>query len=111
MGRHYVLDTRQVVGNCALWWAKKSEGYTTELNLAELYEDGDAAGSRSTDIHIPEEVAMACVVQHVRADQLYREMLKRGLEMRNVEAEAREAEAEAHCRALEEQRRKDTEVP
>jgi hypothetical protein len=106
-GRHYILDKRQVIGNCVLWWAEKSAGYTTQLDEAELYEAGDSHGSRSTDIHIPEEVAKACVVQHVRVEALYREMRARGLEMRNVEAERREAEAAEACRVREEQRRKE----
>lgn len=38
----YLRDTRQVVGNCAYWWAHKSQGYTCHLELAGLYDREEA---------------------------------------------------------------------
>lgn len=31
---YYIQDTRQIVGNCALWWRKDGHGYTCNLDEA-----------------------------------------------------------------------------
>lgn len=78
MAKVYILDSRTIVGNCALFWAPDGNGYTCELNKAGLYEPGYS--SRPTDIEIPEEVARACAVTHVRVDTLRAEMAKLDIE-------------------------------
>lgn len=37
--KFYVLDARSVVGNCALWWRPKGQGYTCELDEAGVYDE------------------------------------------------------------------------
>src|SRR5580698_8375940 len=64
--RFYILDDRTCVGNCALFWAPDSKGYTTQLNEAGLYTEEEAKTHRDTDIPIPEELAKAASVTHVR---------------------------------------------
>jgi hypothetical protein len=34
---YYVQDTRQMVGNCMLWWCPDRKGYTTQIDEAGLY--------------------------------------------------------------------------
>lgn len=68
--RFYILDTRQVVGNCALWWCPNGNGYTTQLEEAGLYSEEETRGHRDTDVAVPEAVAKACAVTHVRLDRL-----------------------------------------
>lgn len=105
--QHYILDARQAVGNCASWWAENSAGYTCELDKAGLYDENSREGSRSTDVHVPEHIARACVVQHVRMDHLRDEMGKRGLSLRNEEAEARDARIRSAHDAEMAQKRKE----
>lgn len=69
---YYVEDTRQIVGNCVLWWAKESRGYTCELSEAGLYTREQVLRMRDTDRPWPREIAEAAVVQHVRKDQIHR---------------------------------------
>ena len=76
----YILDTRQIVGNCAMFWADKGCGYTTELDKAGLFEPGHS--DRDTDVEVPEDLARQCTVTHVRIERLREEMDKRGLPMR-----------------------------
>jgi len=71
-GTHYIMDARQVVGNCALWWRPEGAGYTTQLNEAGLYPADYSC--RKTDILVPKEVAERFVVQHVLIDQLRAEL-------------------------------------
>ena len=73
----YILDTRQIVGNCALWWAPDGKGYTCEIDKAGLYDAGYA--NRNTDVEIPEEIAKSCTVSHVRVERLREEMDKAGI--------------------------------
>ena len=70
--KYYIMDTRQVVGNLVLWWAKDRHGYTTELESAGLY---DLEKLRETDVFVPEHIARNCSVTHVRIETL-REALK-----------------------------------
>ena len=67
--RFYILDTRTVVGNCALWWRQGGHGYTTQLEEAGLFAANEHS-LRETDVLVPEAVAQAHAVTHVRLDTL-----------------------------------------
>lgn len=74
---YYIRDTRQVVGNCALWWAKDGAGYTTQLEEAGEWPEEEALEkqrSRETTVAVPVEVAKRASVTHVRVERLGREM-------------------------------------
>lgn len=66
----YIRDLRNVVGNCVSWWCPDGKGYTCELEKAGLYVEGYGKGLRETDEMVPEEVAKAASVTHVRAGAL-----------------------------------------
>lgn len=65
---YYILDARQVVGNCAYWWRPDSAGYTTELEKAGLYTA--CPSDRETDVLVPQHLAQELAVRHVRLDHL-----------------------------------------
>lgn len=67
--RFYILDTRTVAGNCALWWRPGGHGYTTQLEEAGLFVAGERS-LRETDLLVPEAVAQAHAATHVRLDTL-----------------------------------------
>lgn len=67
---YYVQDTRQIVGNCVLWWCPDSNGYTTQLNEAGLYTRERVLRMRDTDRPWPKELVESCVVTHVRQGHL-----------------------------------------
>lgn len=70
-GKKYViLDSRQIVGNCALFWRPDGAGYTCDLNDAGLYDK--TRSRRDTDIYVPIEVARSMAVTHVRVEPLKR---------------------------------------
>lgn len=55
---YFVQDKRQYVGNDMLFWAKNSNGYTTNLDLAEIFTEEEigrflSPNSRETDIVWP----------------------------------------------------------
>lgn len=78
--KYYIQDTLACVGNCALWWRPKSEGYTTQLEEAGEYEEEEALRierSRGSDRAIPVEVAKHASVTHVRVERLDRAMAAR----------------------------------
>lgn len=66
--KYYILDIRNPIGNCALFWRPEGCGYTTELEEAGLFEKGYS--HRETDIEIPENIVKECSVTHVRLDSL-----------------------------------------
>jgi len=68
--QYVILDTRQIVGNCAMFWRPDGAGYTCDLNDAGLYEK--KKGRRETDIYVPIEVARSMAVAHVRVEPLKR---------------------------------------
>jgi hypothetical protein len=68
--KFYILDTRTGVGNCAVFWCPNGAGYTTQLEEAGLFSEEEARSHRETDIPIPEEMAKACSVTHVRLERL-----------------------------------------
>lgn len=71
MSSFYILDTRSVVGNCALWWGKNRSGYVCDLSEAGRYTEAEAleiASVRGTDIPLPCSEVERCVVRHVRIE-------------------------------------------
>lgn len=67
----YIQDTRQVVGNCALWWSPNACGYTCDLDAAGLYtKDETSKGHRETDKSFPREVVERAAVSHVRVEKM-----------------------------------------
>lgn len=78
-GMFYILDNRSAVGNCALLWCPNGAGYTTQLDEAGLFSEEEAYSHRETDIPIPEELAKAASVTHVRSDRLRTLMFDAGL--------------------------------
>ena len=68
--QYVILDTRQIVGNCAMFWRPDGAGYTCDLSDAGLYDKTE--GRRETDIYVPIEVARSMAVIHVRVEPLKR---------------------------------------
>lgn len=69
-GSYYIQDTRQVVGNCVLWWRPDGAGYTCDLLDAGVYLGTRAKGKRDTDVYWPVEVVRKCTIVHVRVERL-----------------------------------------
>lgn len=44
----YMQDTRTMVGNDILWWAKGGNGYTTDLNKAQVWTEFEAMSQSKT---------------------------------------------------------------
>lgn len=68
---YYIIDTRTVVGNCAMFWGPNRSGYVCNLAEAGKYSEEDAKHqqrSRPTDVAVPCDVIDAMAVTHVRAD-------------------------------------------
>lgn len=42
----YLQDSRGLVGNDVLWWAKDGSGYTTDLSKAHIYSKAEAEAQR-----------------------------------------------------------------
>ena len=71
MSKYFILDSRSIIGNEALWWRPDSQGYTTNLNEAGVYDESWVKkGLRSTDIPVPVEVARKLAHSSVNADKL-----------------------------------------
>lgn len=70
---YYIQDTRQVVGNCVLWWRPNGAGYTCDLLDAGIYPGTHAKGKRDTDVYWPVEEVRKRTIVHVRVERL-REM-------------------------------------
>lgn len=69
---YYVMDAREVVGNCALWWRPDSKGYTCDLHKAGLYTEAQTLTMRYTDIPIHKDIVEGVTVLHARWDHLRR---------------------------------------
>ena len=72
---YYIQDSRQMVGNCAIWWRAESQGYTCDLADAGKYTKAVAdqiCHSRGSDIAHPVERVDALAQLHVRAAALPR---------------------------------------
>ena len=73
----YLQDSRQIVGNDMMFWAKDGTGYTSDLRRAAVYTREQAQAmhnSRETDIpwpvaYIDARTRPACDVQHVNSDE------------------------------------------
>lgn len=63
-----IQDTRQIVGNCILWWSHEAAGYTTELKDAGRFTESFAKSQRESDHPIPLSIAKMFTSTHVRAD-------------------------------------------
>lgn len=50
---YYIQDTRECVGNSALWWREGGHGYTCDLRQAWKVEREEWFGSRDTDVLRP----------------------------------------------------------
>lgn len=68
--KFFILDTRQIVGNCAMFWRPDGAGYTCDINEAGLYDK--TRSDRDTDIYVPVKEARAMAVTHVRVEPLKR---------------------------------------
>jgi hypothetical protein len=74
-GRYYIQDTRNCVGNAALWWGPDGGGYTTDIDEAGQFEEGRARSierNRSTDKPIPVHVALSAASRVVDVSRLRR---------------------------------------
>ena len=74
--RFYIRDTRQYVGNCLLWWAKGSSGYTTDLDEAGQYSKEEAekiCKNRDTDVMYPVESTDEIAERHVDHQKMPKE--------------------------------------
>ena len=67
---YYVQDTRQMVGNCMLWWCPNGQGYTTQIDHAGLYGASAVKGMRESDVGWPQEFIERHVCKHVRRDNI-----------------------------------------
>lgn len=54
--KYFLQDTRDMVGNCMLFWRKGSRGYTTRIEEAELFTVEEALSHRKTDRPWPEDL-------------------------------------------------------
>lgn len=72
MGKMYLIqDLRDCVGNCASWWRPNAQGYTCNLDEAGRYTEAEATRITEHNPHhdlVPEEIALAAAVRHVRVD-------------------------------------------
>lgn len=66
--RYYILDTRSMVGNCALWWKPEGAGYTCQLHEAGKFTLEQTRTGRPTDVGVPCCMADALAHHHVRFD-------------------------------------------
>ncbi len=71
---YLILDMREVVGNCALFWRPEGRGYTCNLDEAGLYTYEEAMSHRDTDIPVHIDTARGSAVTHVRRDWLRQHM-------------------------------------
>lgn len=66
----YLQDTRSIVGNCMVWWAKDCNGYTTKISDAHVFTKEEAykrSCDRPTDLYWPKEYIDARLSRHVDA--------------------------------------------
>lgn len=71
--RYYIQDTRQIVGNCALFWCPDGKGYTMQIEEAGLYSEREALAqerSRGTDRAWPEDLLRSAFVTHGRVERM-----------------------------------------
>lgn len=68
---YYILDARNPVGNCAVWWRHEAQGYTCELGDAGLFTLDYASSLRAADIPVHRSIAEEIAVKHVRWEPLH----------------------------------------
>lgn len=68
---YFVQDTRSIVGNCAMFWAKNGAGYVCALEDAGAYPGHEVANMRETDIPWPMSFVLSIATKHVRASGLH----------------------------------------
>lgn len=71
---YYIQDTRQIVGNCAMWWRHQGKGYTCELNDAGIFKGSDSSVHSDRDSDRPwlVELVRPLMHQHVTTDSLHK---------------------------------------
>ncbi len=72
--KFYIQDKRQYIGNSIAWWAKGGNGYTTNIDRAEIFTKEDAV-ELATDgsgkyrawscDHVNEHISRHVDMQHV----------------------------------------------
>jgi hypothetical protein len=68
---YYLQDTRQIVGNCALWWKLNGQGYTCNLDEAwKIDPNIYGAPPRDTDVFRLCSEVDALAKRHVDVQQL-----------------------------------------
>lgn len=68
---YYVRDTREIVGDCVLWWAEGGNGYTCELKGAGLFTANEVAKMpRDTDVAYERSAVESLAIRHVRIEAL-----------------------------------------
>ena len=78
----YLQDTRTMVGNDIVWWAKEGRGYTTDLNKAQVFTEYEAMRqheNRATDRPWPKEYVDAKSRQAVDFQYVDYEIATQGL--------------------------------
>jgi len=71
--RYYYIWDQRASGDHALWWRPDCSGYTTNLAEAGLYVEAEARDierRRGTDVAVPIDVAMSCIVELVDLNRL-----------------------------------------
>ena len=70
----FIMDTRQIVGNCVMFWGKNRCGYVCDINEAGRYTAKEAHTGRDTDVPVSVELAEKLAISHVRVEHLAQNM-------------------------------------
>lgn len=65
---YYVQDTRTIVGNSMVWWAKDGHGYVCDIRKAHVWTKEEAYkqyAMRSTDFPWPKSYIDARISHHI----------------------------------------------
>lgn len=71
--KYFIQDTRQVVGNCAVWWRYGGAGYTADLREAGQFSYAQAkeiCDSRKSDAMRPVQAVKPLAALHVDVERL-----------------------------------------
>ena len=82
--KYYLQDSRSVVGNFLLFWAKDRRGYTTDIDKAHEFTLAEALSERDTDVpwSIEEMRSIARLrVDHQNLAYTYKEQRQRLVKM------------------------------
>lgn len=82
VARYYIWDQRGrgITSDSVLWWGPNRSGYTTDLDKAGIYEEGEARSleqGRETDVAVLCEVAEKCVARTVDIGMLREALMLR----------------------------------